>query len=421
MPEPDAGLLPSAPLATETPDLPAEQGNALPPIQDTSAEPAKPAAPSAPEEPTVPRWNVHVRLETSLTYDSNVFIQPRNRQSDFYFGITPLIAAGWGRFLADPSTVTGVASRFPQLAARDGSDNLFLFRYAPTAQVFVRRSDQDAVDQDVMLAGRWTTGKLTLDAAARFQKLTAPDIDVGNRIESTITSAFVNENYHLTEKTSLDSRFAFEHDSYQGGLASTDLSLTSMLNYQMLPKTMLGLGVGGGYTTVESGQEQYYEQVISHWRYEPTYKLTFEGTAGAEFRQINRGPRRVTPVVEFAAHYAAEDATMVSLSVSRRTEASALYGDQDIERTTVEGSIRQRFFQKVYLNLSGGYQHIDYVDAGAAANRSDDYLYCGVEASAEITRWLSMRASYRRQVNESSTEDFSFGRNLAELQFNVQF
>lgn len=369
----------------------------------------------------MPRWNFHVRLETSLTYDDNIFIQPREKQADFYFGITPVIAVGWGRFQADPSTVTGLSSRFPQVAARNIAGNLFLFRYAPTAEIFVHRSDQNTVNQDVSLAGRWIGSKLTLDTAARFEKLTAPDIDVGDRIESTVTSAFLNANYQFTEKTSLDSRFAFEHDSYQNGLDSSDFSLATLLNYQILPKTMVGLGVGGGYTTVEGGREQYYEQGLLHFRYDPTFKISFDGTVGAEVRQIHGGPDHVTPVVEFAATYAAQDSTTIRLSVSRRTEASALFGEQDIERTTVEGSVRQRFWQKAYISLSGGYQHIKYVDAGSAANRDDNYAYFGVETSMEVTRWLSARASYRHEENTSSSDDFSFRRNLVELQVNYQF
>jgi len=418
---PDTELAPSLPEGSGSQIMEASAIRDASGIRDASSGAVASVDGVAPAEPTVPRWNVHVRLETSLTYDDNIFIQPRHRESDFYFNITPLIAAGWGQFLADPTTVTGVASRFPQLAARDGTGNLLMLRYAPTAQIFLHRSDQDAVDQDVMVAGRWAASKLAVDAAARFQKLSAPDIDIGNRIESTVTSAFVNANYQMTQKTSLDSRFTLSHDSYQGGLDSTDLNFATLVNYQVLPKTLIGLGAGVGYTTVEDGQDQDYQDALLHLRYEPTFKLSFEGTVGAEFRQISGDTHHITPVFEFAASYAPQDATTIRLSVSRHTEASALYGDQDIDRTTIEASIRQRFFQKVYLSLSGGYQRLDYVDAGTTANRDDDYLYVGVESSMEVTRWVSMRASYRRETNESSNDDFSFRRNVAQFQLNIQF
>lgn len=366
-------------------------------------------------------WRVHVRLETSVTYDDNIFIQPSREQSDFYFGITPLIAAGWGQFRADPATVTGVTSRFPQVAAREAGGNALLIRYAPTARFFVRHDDQNTVDHDVTLGGRWAGQKLALDAGAHFQRSTAPDIDAGNRITSTVAGASLNANYQLSGKTSLDSRFAFEHRAYDGGVDSTDASLAGLLNYQVLPKTMIGLGGSFGLTNVEDTGLQTYEQVLLHIRYEPTFKLRFEGTAGVELRQFEDGANHTSPVAEFAAEYEPQTSTVLRLSVSHRVEASTIYSNQDTERTTIEGRIRQRFFQRVYLTLNGGYQSISYVGEGAAANRDDDYTYVGVESAAEITQWLSIKASYRYQVNDSSFSDFGFQRNLADLQVSVQF
>jgi hypothetical protein len=412
--QPDAALTPLALEPVTSDELPTPSG-------DFSVTPLVPVegSESGHDDPT--KFRVHLRLETSVTFDDNIFIQPRDKQSDVYFGITPIMAVGWGTFQADSSTVTGVSSRFPQVEARDLSGNSLLLRYAPSATLFLHHSDQDAVNHDVMLGGRWSSGKLTLDAAGRFQTLSAPDIDVGDRINSQVASGLFNAHYQMTEKTSLDSRFALEHDSYQGGLDSTDINLAMIMNYQVLPKTMVGMGAGFGYTTVESGQNQYYEQGLLHLRYLPTYKLNFDCTAGVEVRQIVNGSGRTSPVFEFIASYSALDSTLISLSVSRRTETSALFVDQNIERTTIEASIRQRLFQKVYVTLSGGYQHADYVDAGAAASRTDNFPYWGVESALEVTKWMSMKAGYRYQDDASSAGEFSFRRNIADFQINIQF
>jgi hypothetical protein len=423
LPEP-APLQTSDALTPPTADIPASADLGMPP-PSRSPEPAvelvQPVEGISSPTFDLPRWRFDVRLETSLTYDDNIFIQPNNKQADFYFGITPLIAVGWGAFQADPTIVTGVGSRFPQVAARDVSGNAFLFRYAPTALLFVHHRDQDAVNEDVMLSGRWVTDKLTMEASGRFQTLSAPDIDVGNRINSEVTSGLLNANYQMTQRTSIDARFALERDSYQGGLDSTDLEFSALLNYQLLPKTMVGLGAGLGYTTIEDGENQYYEQGLLHLRWEPTAKLSFEGTVGLEVREISSGPDRTTPVFEFGANYALADSTSVRLSASRRIETSALFLDQDIERTTVEASIRQRFLHKIYVTASGGFEHLDYVDAGAAANRTDSFGYFGLESAWEVTKFLSLKASYRYENDHSTNGDFSFRRNLADLQCNIQF
>lgn len=432
LPAPEPITLPeSTPLLPDSPLPPAERPASSdfltpPPIPSTTS--VEPGGPGQPGEPLAPppqpddsKWHVHVRLASTLTYDDNIFIQPSQKQADYYFGVTPLIAAGWGTFQADPTNVTGVGSRFPEITARDYLGNAILFRYAPTFLLFVHHRDQDAVNQDAMVGGRWVSDKLTLDGAARFQTLSAPDIDVGNRINSEVTSALLNAHYQMTQRTSLDSRFALQHDSYQGGLDSTDLEITSLLNYQIRPKTMIGIGAGLGYTTVEGGQDQYYEQGLFHARWEPTAKLSFQGTVGVEVRQITNGATRVTPVFEAGINYAALDSTVFRLSASRHTETSALYFEQDIQRTTIEASIRQRLLQKIYLTVSGGFQHIDYVNAGASANRTDNFTYFGIQSAWEVTKWLSMRASYRHQDDDSSNGDFSFRRNLTDFQVNIQF
>ena len=380
-----------------------------------------PVQPVAPAAADLPKWRFHFRLDTSVTYDDNIFIQPSQRQSDVYFGVTPYLAAGWGTFQAEPGNITGVPSRFPQIAERDAAGNAFFFRYAPTAVFFADHTDQNSFNEDVLVSGRWSSGKLTLEAEGRFQTLSAPNIDVGTRINNEVASGLLNVNYQVAQKTSLDSRFAIERNSYQGGLNSLDTSVSSILNYQALPKTTVGLGGSFGYTTVESGQDQYYEQGLLHLRYLPTYKITLDLTGGVEVRQIQNGPDHITPVFNFDISYAAHESTTMSLKVSRQTATSALFQDQDIQGTTIEASVRQLIFQKLYITVSGGYQHSDYVNAGVAANRTDDYFYGGIESAVEITKWFSVKAGYRFQKDDSSVAEFGFRRNIADLQFSLRF
>ena len=418
-------LAPSAPpdaLDPTQPTLPALPMQA--PVQEPAPINLSPVRGLEPApEPTrsdLPKWRFHLGLDTAVTYDDNIFIQPTQRQADVYFGVTPIIATGWGTFLSDPTTLTGT-SRFPQVADRETLGNAFYFRYAPTAVFFADHTDQNAFNEDARVAGRWISGRVNLEGEAGFQTLSAPNIDVGNRINSQASNGILNLNYEMTERTSLDSRFSLEHDSYQGGLNSTDTSLSTILNYQALPKTMVGVGGAFGYTTAQGGGDQYYEQGLIHLRYLPTYKITLDLVGGMEARQVDAGPHRVTPVFDFEATYAALDSTSVNLKFTRRTDTSALYDGQDIEETTVEASVRQRLFQKLYITVSGGVQRADYVDAGASASRNDTYSYFGVESAVEVTKWLSMKAGYHFQNDDSSLAEFGFHRNLADFQFNLQF
>jgi hypothetical protein len=368
-------------------------------------------------------WRIDLGIEFSATYDDNIFIQHQARASDLYFGITPIVVITWGRPIPALATLSGDMSRFLRLVPQNVIGNSLLVRYTPTATFFTRHSAENSFDEDLEIDGRLRTAKTLFEIEGRLQTLSSPDIDVGNRINREVYSAFADLNYALTEKTSIDSRLDFDHTSYQGGLSFTDIGERITLDYKLRPKTTLGLGAGFGFTNVEQGSNQYYEQGLLHFHYVPTDKVTLDILGGVEARQVTNGTDRTNPVFNVEASYAAGQSTVILLNASRRTETSAIFESQNIERTTVELNLRQLLFQKVYLTLGGGYQEAKYVDASGAAgaNRTDDFAYFGVSFAKDITRWCSLRVGYRYQHNESTLSDFAFARNLADLQFHVQF
>ena len=438
------GPLPETVPAPESPAIPPEQVLDPP---STALLPAVPALPAPSALPTLPHetsglqmelpadslpassrpvrpWRVDIGLETSVTYDDNIFIQHVNRQSDVYFGATPIAMLTLGKPMPAAQTLTGTISRFFRPVDPNEPGNSFALRYSPTASFFVHHSDQNAFDEDVTLNGRLRTEKTLLEFEARYQTLSSPDLDVGNRINRSVYTAYGDLIYNLTNKTSVESRLDFNHTSYEGGLNFTDIGERVTLDYKVAPKTSIGIGGAIGYTDVESGFNQLYEQGLIHIHYVPTHKITLDLLAGVEVREIDGASTRTTPVFELNATYAAQESTALILTVSRRTEPSAIFQGQDIDRTTVEANIRQLFFQKVYVTVGGGYQHAEYVDAGLStgtADRTDDFGYVGISAATELTKWCSMRMGYRYQDNRSTQDDFAFRRDIADVQFNLKF
>ncbi len=369
-------------------------------------------------------WRLDLALQTSVTYDDNVFIQRVNRVSDEYFGITPIAVVTWGKPLSAADTLTGMVSRFLRPVDPNEIGDSLLLRYSPTALFFVHHADENTFNEDVTLEGRLRTEKTLFDFEARYQTLSSPDVDVGNRITRSVYSAYGDLTYSLTNKTSVESRLDFDHTSYEGGLNFTDIGERVTLDYKVLPKTTIGLGVSAGYTNVEDGSDQVYERGLVHFHYIPTQKITLDLLAGVEVRQVSGGQTRTTPYFEFNASYQVRESTALLLTASRKTEPSAIFQGQDIDDTVVEGNIRQLLFQKVFLTLGGGYQHSNYVDAGITnglADRTDNLAYFGVSAATDITKWCSLRMDYRYQENLSSQDTFTFRRNVADIQVNVQF
>jgi len=406
--------VPALPAPAALPTLPQESSEMQ---LETPVDTLQPARQPRP-------WRLDIALQSSVTFDDNIFIQHVDRVSDVYFGITPVVALTLGKPLSAADTLTGMVSRFLRPVDPNEPGDSLLLRYAPTATFFVHNTDQNSFDEDVTIDGRLRTEKTLAEFEARYQTLSSPDIDVGNRINRSIYSAYGDVNYSFTDKTSADSRLEFNHTSYEGGLNFTDIGERVTLDYKILPKTSIGVGGLIGYTNVEDGTNQVYEQGLLHFHYIPTHKITIDLIGGVEARQFTSGGSRTTPVFEFNASYAAQESTTILLTVSRKTEPSAIFQGQDVDRTTVEGNIRQLLFQKVYVTLGGGYQHAEYVDAGiieGTASRTDDYAYFGASAATEITKWCSLRLDYRYQDNRSTDDGFAFRRNVADIQLNVQF
>jgi hypothetical protein len=369
------------------------------------------------------RWSTHVRVQGAVTYDDNLFIKNRDQEEDIYFTLRPEIWSGVGDVRSQLPSLTGQPSRF--LKRADGLDQraLFFARYAPTATKFLDHEEEDSLTHDAGVFGRLPFDRTVVKFEGRFQTLSSPDPDIGARSDRSLTSGFLEASYTVSEKTSADFRVAGLHTEYDRGFGSTDVNASAFINHRVLPKTTLGLGGAVGHVWVESGENQVYEQALLHGRYHFSKKVAFDGTGGVEFRQVDGGQDAVNPVFKLGAEYAPLESTLISLYGSRRIESSASLEGTNIERTSFDFSLRQCVWRRIWLTFSAGYQRGDYSKAGGTidSSRTDDYFTTGGAAAMDVTSWLNLRLSYSYECNESSRENFSFCRNVADLQLSVSF
>ena len=108
-----------------------------------------------------------------------------------------------------------------------------------------------------------------------------------------------------------------------------------------------------GYTGVENGQNQYYEQGLIHVHDAPTAKITLDLAVARNCAKSRMGRAASRLFSTSEPPTAAGDSTTINLSVTRRTDTSALFEGQDIEMTEFDASIRQRIFQKLYVTING--------------------------------------------------------------------
>jgi len=367
-------------------------------------------------DPDEGAWRYASRLTTLLTYDDNIFIRPTNARDDWSLRIAPSVAMGIGNFRSEFAPYAPI----PHFLARTGEEDLprknFAYAsYTPDVILFATHHEENAVNHDVRLAGRRERELLSVQGQFHFQRISDTDIDVGRRIRQTYYTAEGGAAYALTGKMTGRLGLHGDHSEYAGGFSSTGAQVTGFVDYQLAPKTEVGLGAAGGYLFVAHGGDQTYAQPLFQLRYQPREKLSFTGEAGEEFRHFDSDVKRRTQFVfAVSGDYAAADGTNFTFASRRETRSSAQYSGENIVATTYQGGVRQRFWRRNYLALSGGFVRNDYENNQtiSAISRRDNYYFGRVSSSRDLTEHGTVELSYEHRTNDSSAANFGFDENL---------
>lgn len=372
------------------------------------------------------KWRIIPFGRVRGIWDDNLFISNTNRQSDFSYTLSPGIAAGWGDYEAEVRQLGEFEHRFEALDLnfQESPQSFFFAKYAGSASFFVENSGEDSFDHDALVAGRFESTKLTLGLRLRFQTLSGADIDIGDRVDRTVFTAAVTSSYKFSEKTSFDLNFYNTTQDYTAQIDWTEWMAETWLNYQIFPKTRISVGTRFGFTDIKEGSSQTFEQAVARISYYATSKLAFNVDGGVEWRQDDAGGGdELFTVFGATAAYAPFDGTVISLNGFRRNTASASLINETITATGVNARVRQRFLQRVYLTLEGGFQNSKYGSALVVdgPRREDDTVYLKPSISFDITKNFSAESAYQYQKNDSSFRENTFTENLFTLQLNLQF
>lgn len=405
---------PADPVATAIP-LVNPQGDRLP----------DPDAPSGAEVSAIPKkFQYALRLGLRGVYDDNIFLRQFNRVSDFYFAIEPGITLGYGDIV--------------------GSDqNYIRFDYAPSAFLYADHSEANALQHIIRLDAQYHFRRLSLTLSEEIQILDganfsasaagpnpvpAVNLDAGGDTSVNTFNTRANFSYDLTGKTFLSGGVQHTANEYESNLiASSTIQGNLYINYNYSPKLVVGLGGTAGYNWVDSASpNQTFEQINGRLTYQLSGKVNLDASGGVEFRQFEgdaRSSTYVSPVYEIGANYQPFDGTSLSLRGSRRTQNSAVLAGQDYASTDVSVSMRQRFFQRVYLSLSLGYQNLSYFSTlnNADASRDDDYFYLQPALDFTLTRYWTLGLYYLHRENETSAASFGFDDNQFGLRTSLAF
>jgi hypothetical protein len=376
-------------------------------------------------EPTEGQWRLESRLSLMGTYDDNIFIQPRGAEGDFLIRAAPSVAYGIGNFLSEFAPFPEIPHFFVRLGERELPHNNFAFvSYTPEAVWFASNHDQDAINHDVRLVGRTGREQWSLQGNLQFRSVDDANIDVGRRVRQTYYRGGASGTYELSGRTKAGLSMQAEHAAFTGGFSSDDARATGSIDYQIAPKTEIGLGLTLGYLSVAHGEDQTFTRPLLRLRYHPTEKLTFGGEAGEEFRHFDgEVGDRSRFVFGLSGEYLPRDGLSISVSGRRDTIGSAQYPGENIVTTTYEGGARQRFLRRHYLALSGGFVRNDYENnrTSSVISRRDNYVFGRFGVSRDVTTRGSADLSYEYRSNDSSAANFGFEENVVSLALSFLF
>jgi len=392
------------------------------PASQTAEQPVVSGETTGDKEPT---WKFATLLASSATYDDNIFIQPTDKKKDFYVNIDPTFAVGLGNFRDALASFANI----PHFLVRTGEEDLpwknFAYvSYTPDGIIFSKYHKENHLNHDARLAAQQERDLWTIKGDFHFQTESEPVIDVGHRINQTDYTADLNAAYALTGKLTGGSELYGRHSDYNGGFSSTDGRVAGYLDYQLAPKTAVGLAAAGGYLDVSHGASQPYEQALVQIKYLPTDKLSFNAQGGDEYRQYrSRVPNRSQLVFDVRGSYDPTDSTELTLRANRDTVASAEYSGEDIVESIYQASIRQRFLQRLYLSIAGGLDHNTYENnvATVTVSRRDDYYFYQTSLSCDVTQHGTVQLSYEHRENSSSLAAFKFTENLYSIAASFLF
>ena len=375
-----------------------------------------------PIAPTPRRFQYRLRVELRAAYDDNITLSATDPVDDYLFVIEPTISLGFGDITSH-------------------QDNYLSVDYSPSGHFYADHSNFNALEHRARIEGRYRFSRLAVGLVQDIQSIESSDvdysasagnivtksnIDIGGRRRLNAFTTRVPITYDLTGLTSLTADVNHTLTDYSNTLINSEVIAADIgFNYAYSPRVVFGLSATAGENFVDApSPDETFEQVHARMSYELTGKLQTYAAVGVEFRQFdNERDENISPVFNIELVYNPFDGTSVNLSASRQTLNSASLSNQDFTSTQLIATLQQRFFQRVFVNVSGGYQNHSYFSTvgGVSATREDNYYFIAPGFDVRITNFFFAGLYYLHRQNESSFNFFDFDENQFGARATLNF
>ncbi len=389
-------LVPPPPPPPERPTAPPETTEIQAPHTGESFTPAGPAA--APRQTL--QWGsviFHPHFEYSLTY-GNGLVQSNREEKSFIHQISP-------------GTRIDIGPRWS-------------LDYTPNILIYSDKSFRDTVDHLINLSGGTTYNDWNFGLSQNCAITSDSQVQTGTQTDQETYTTGLHAGHQLNTALSLELGvnqnllFAQNFESYR------DWSTLDWLTYHWGPSLTTGLGVGFGYTDVDTGNDMTYEQLRARITWLPTHKIHFTVNGGAESRQFltNNMPNLLSPVYGLSFDYLPFDNTSITLSVDHSVGQS-YYVNQVVATTTLSAGIRQRFLGKYNADLTTGYTKSDYSGSaqGINSNGTDNYGYVRISVGRDFLKRGHGSVFYSFSKNNATRDGLSYSSDQVGLQLSYRY
>lgn len=312
------------------------------------------------------------------------------------------------------------------------------------------------------------SGRLALSASTG----TGQDTITGQPITTTNYSAGADGEYTLTSLTSLGASAVYSgslNEQGSGGAGSGTGDLTrfdsrAFVNYLITGKTRLSFEVGAGFDTQQLSDQgevgrRYVQTLVGAdvgftsklrggarigTRYtedENVVSPEAEGLQPAYSLDVSYNPTEKTslsaqlsllgaalrPGYRVSASWEPRPNTSLGLSAYQNEGFSLTVSDQVQISRGVVATVQQRFFSKVSLTLSGGYQQTENLSLSgtgeANAQSGEEFAYAFVSATLvySLREWASLNFSIWTSNGQTTTNVDDDGETRASVSFNLTF
>ncbi len=374
--------------------------------------------------------DVFPHAAVSGMYDDNVLITHSNAISDVEWTLLPGLTVVAGDVsTAFPGSVTleqlRDLLRYSLVTDEDKPSRFLGVDFTPGINLFTENSRLNNVDYNAGMTAGYAFSRLSLGLDQDFSRVAYKDNEIGARITYINFKTNLRARYQLTDRTlfEMDARFVRSYygiSVYQG---YEEFRNEDWADRRIGGKMEVGVGAAFGFVYPDINPQQTYQQLLVRGIYQISGKLDIRTYLGGEVREYSGGASdTLDPVFNLALIYQFRPPTTFTLEAHRQDQPSP-EGYYNYQTFGFSGGVKEKLFDRLSVNLSAGYDNVNYASLSSAApiNRGDNYYSVRTGFDYEVDQHLTASLFYIYQADASNLSQYTYSDNMVGVRVGWRY